>query len=102
MDKKAKKSRQGRHPDSYVMLGGLVPPEKKAIAMVTASVAAGKRKLTVLDLIWQGIENVARSVGVIDGSGRVTEQYREVVKLAEYTISVNQANRRAKNASSAK
>ena len=91
------KSRQGRHPDHYVMLGGMVPPEKKAIAMVTAAVVAGEGKLTVLDLMWRGVENIARTVGVLDANGQVSKKYRDVVKLAELTIAENQRARRAKN-----
>lgn len=93
-----KKSRQGRHPDHYVMLGGLVPPTKKAIAMVTAAVVAGQGKMTVLDLLWRGVENIARTVGVLDANGRVSAQYRDAVTLAEFTIGENQKKRRAKNA----
>lgn len=95
--KEKTKSRQGRHPDHYVMLGGLVPPEKKAIAMITAAVVAGHRKLTVLDLLWQGVESIARTVGVLDNEGRVTEKYRDAVKIATYTIGENQKARRAKH-----
>ena len=91
-----KKSRQGRHPDHYVMLGGMVPPEKKAIAMITAAVVAGEGKLSVLDLMWRGVENIARTVGVLDANGRVTEKYRDAVTLAQYTITENQQARRAK------
>lgn len=96
MEPKKKKSRSGRHPDDYVLLGGMVPPKKKAIAMVTAAVIAGHRKLNVLDLIWEGVENTARSVGVIDSAGEVTEKFRDAVTLAEYTIGVNQAKAREK------
>lgn len=96
MEKKNGKSRQGRHPDHYVMLGGLVPPRKKAIAMVTAAVVAGEGKLTVLDLLWRGVENIARTVGVLDTNGAVSEKYRDAVTLAEYTIGENQRNYRAK------
>ena len=91
-----KKSRQGRHPDHYVMLGGMVPPEKKAIAMITAAVVAGEGKLSVLDLMWRGVENIARTVGVLDANGHVTAKYRDAVTLAQYTISENQQARRAK------
>ena len=96
MEKKASKSRQGKHPDHYVMLGGMVPPKKKAIAMVTAAVVAGQGKLTVLDLLWRGVENIARTVGVLDTNGDVSAQYRDAVNLAEYTISENQRNYRAR------
>ena len=93
-----KRTRQGRHPDYYVMLGGMVPPEKKAIAIITAAVVAGEGKLTVLDLMWRGIENIARMVGVLDANGKVAEKYRDAVKLTELTISENQKARRAKYA----
>lgn len=95
-EKAKKKSRQGRHPDHYVMLGGMVPPEKKAIAMITAAVVAGDGKLTVLDLLWRGVENIARTVGVLDANGQVTAKYRDAVTLAQYTIAENQQARRAK------
>lgn len=97
---KTKKSRCGRHPDHYVMLGGLVPPSKKAIAMITAAILADRRgnKMTVLDLLWHGVENVARTVGVLDENGQVTAKYRDAVTLCEYTIGENQKKRRAKNA----
>ena len=91
-----KRSRQGRHPDHYVMLGGLVPPEKKAIAIITAAVVAGDGKLTVLDLMWRGVENIARTVGVLDANGEVAEKYRDQVRLTELMIAENQKARRAK------
>jgi hypothetical protein len=96
MQQKTKKSRQGRHPDHYVMLGGLVPPEKKAIAIITAAVVAGDGRLSVLDLMWRGVENIARTVGVLDANGEVAEKYRDAVKLTELTIAENQKARRAK------
>ena len=98
MNNDKKKSRQGRHPDHYVMLGGLVPPEKKAIAMITAAVVAGDGKLTVLDLMWRGVENIARTVGVLDENGKVAAKYRDDVLLAELTIADNQKKRREKYA----
>lgn len=97
MDPKKRKTRCGRHPDYYVMLGGLVPPQKKAIAMITAAIVAGDGKLTVLDLLWKGVENIARTVGVLDASGNVTAKYKDAVTLAEFTISENQKKRREKN-----
>ncbi len=80
------------------MLGGLVPPRKKAIAMVTASIVANEGKMTVLDLMWRGVENIARTVGVIDSSGQVTEKFRDIVMMTEFEIGENQKKRRAKNA----
>ena len=95
-EKTKKRSRQGRHPDHYVMLGGMVPPEKKAISIITAAVVAGDGKLTVLDLMWRGVENIARTVGVLDANGEVAEKYRDQVRLTELMIAENQKARRAK------
>lgn len=95
-EKSKKRSRQGRHPDHYVLLGGMVPPDKKAIAMITAAVVAGDGKLTVLDLMWRGVENIARTVGVLNDNGTVADKYRDAVRLAELTIAENQKARRAK------
>ncbi len=93
---KNKKSRAGKHPDHYVLLGGMVPPEKKAIAMVTAALVAGSGKMTVLDLLLRGVENFARQYGVLDENGKVTDKFRDAVTLAEYTIRENQKARREK------
>lgn len=97
---KNSRSRQGRHPDNYVIIGGLVPPRKKAIAIITASILAGEGKMGVLDLLWRGVENIARTVGVLDSAGNVTERFRDVVAMTERTITENQTARRAKNAKS--
>ena len=66
--------------------------------MVTASVVAGEGKLTVLDLIWRGVETVAKAYGILDEKGRVTDGFRDEVELVKMSISKNQKARRAKNA----
>ena len=90
-----KQSRNGRHKDGHVLLGAMVEPEKKAIAIVTAAVLAGEGKpLTQTDIIWEGILRIAQSVGVVDGNGRPTPKYEDAIILAtETVVSGNKSNR---------
>jgi len=90
-------SRAGKHRPENVLMGAFVTPRKKAITMVTCAVVAGDGKMTISDLMWRGVENIARTVGVLDANGQVAEKYRDTVKLAELTISEHQKARRAKN-----
>lgn len=89
-------SRSGKHRPENVLMGAFVTPRKKAITMVTCAVVAGDGAVTISDLIWRGVENIARTVGVLDANGQVAEKYRDTVKLAELTISEHQKERRAK------
>lgn len=88
-------SRQGKHKDGHVLLGAMVEPRKKAIAIVTAAVVAGKgRPLTQTDIIWEGVARLAREYGVLGDDGNVTPQYADAVLLAtESVVVVNRSNR---------
>ena len=88
-------SRYGRHKEGHVLLGAMVEPRKKAIAIVTAAALAGKgRTLTQTDVIWEGIMMIARSVGVVDERGEPTPKYKDAVLLAlESVIADNRRNR---------
>ena len=90
-----KGQRHGRHRDGNVLLGAMVEPEKKAIAIVTAAALAGEgRAMSQTEIIWEGISRIAQSVGVIDGAGRVTPKYQDAVALAKATvIEGNKSNR---------
>lgn len=90
-----KESRNGKHKDGHVLLGAMVEPEKKAIAIVTAAVLAGEGKpLTQTDIIWEGILRIAQSVGVVDSDGNPTPQYKDAITLAtETVVSGNKNNR---------
>lgn len=94
---KSSGSRAGKHRPENVLMGAFVTPRKKAITMVTCAVVAGDGRMTISDLMWRGVENIARTVGVLDANGEVAEKYRDTVKLAELTISEHQKARRAKH-----
>lgn len=90
-----KQSRHGRHREGNVLLGAMVEPEKKAIAIVTAAVLAGEgRAISQTEIIWEGISRIAQSVGVLDATGRVTPKYADAVTLAKASvIEGNKSNR---------
>jgi hypothetical protein len=90
-------SRSGKHRPENVLMGAFVTPRKKAITMITCAVVAGDGKMSISDLMWRGVENIARTVGVLDANGEVAEKYRDVVKLTELTIVENQKARRARH-----
>lgn len=94
--KATKSSRAGKHKPENVLMGSFVTPRKKAIAMVTAAVVAGEGKMTISDLLWRGVENIARTVGVLDANGEVSEKYRDAVIVAEYTIAEVKKERQAR------
>lgn len=87
--------RSGKHKDGNVLLGAMVEPQKKAIAIVTAAVLAGEgRSLTQTEIIWEGILRIARSVGVVDKNGKPTPQYKDAVILATETVVLGNRNNR--------
>lgn len=88
-------TRHGKHRDGNVLLGAMVEPRKKAIAIVTAAVLAGDgKKLNQSDIIWRGIENLAIGAGVLDGNGNVTPAFEDAVTIAEATVAqTNLSNR---------
>lgn len=88
-------TRSGKHREGNVLLGAMVEPQKKAIAIVTAAVVAGKGKpLTQTEIIWEGVSRIAQAYGVIDEHGRVTPMYVDAVTLAtESVVQVNRSNR---------
>lgn len=92
---KTKESRHGLHKDGNVLLGAMVEPKKKAIALVTAAVMAGSGKpITQSDFIWRGVCNLAFSAGVTDKDGNVLPKYEDAVTLAEASVvAVNKSNR---------
>ena len=95
--KAASGSRAGKHRPENVLMGAFVTPRKKAITMITCAVVAGDGKVSISDLMWRGVENIARAVGVLDANGEVAEKYRDQVLLTELMITENQKVRRAKH-----
>lgn len=90
-----KTSRNGKHKEGNVLLGAMVEPKKKAVAIVTAAVLAGKGEpMTQTQIIWEGISRIAQSVGVLDANERPTPQYADAIQLAtEVVVSKNRKDR---------
>lgn len=88
-------TRHGKHKDGNVLLGAMVEPRKKAIAILTAAaVAANGSPISQSDLIWKGIENLAMAYGVLDKNGDVTPEYSDAFLLTLSTVvGVNRSNR---------
>ena len=77
-------------------MGAFVTPRKKAITMVTCAVVANGGEMTISDLLWRGVENIARTVGVLDAKGEVAEKYRDAVTIAEFQIAETKKERQAR------
>ena len=42
--------------------------------------------MTMTDIIWLGVENIARTKGILDDEGKVTKEYQNRVAVAEAMI----------------
>lgn len=82
-------SRDGKHKDGKILLGGVVDPWYKAVTIVTASVVAaksGRNKMTQVEMLWYGVATVAQMVGVLDSEGKPTPEFADAIKLAEHSV----------------
>lgn len=61
------------HPDK-VQFGGMVTPEFKAVAQLTAN----KLKCSLMELMQRGVDNLATGAGILK-DGQVTNKYKEAV-----------------------
>jgi len=95
--KASRGSRAGKHRPENVLMGSFVTPRKKAITMVTCAVVANGGEMSISDLLWRGVENIARMVGVIDKNGEVAEKYRDAVSIAEFQIAETKKERQARH-----
>ena len=74
MVKKKRDSRHGKHHPDKVQFGGMVSPEFKAIAQLTASIL----QCSMMELMQRGVNNLATGAGILRDD-KVTPQYREAV-----------------------
>lgn len=79
-------TRKGKHRSGNVRMGVYVEPIRKAIAVYLAS----KLDMTMTDVIWLGIENLAKAHGILTIEGKVSAKYKaeiaaavEIVKQSE-------------------
>lgn len=69
------------------MLGGMASPHRKAVTIVTAAVYAGDGDpISQTDMLWIGVETIAKQLGILDQDGNVTPQYADAVLLAEAMV----------------
>ena len=69
-------TRNGKHRRGNVRMGIYVEPRRKAIALL----AAKECEMTMTDVIWVGIESIAKGRGILDGEGNVTEKFKNQYK----------------------
>ena len=79
-------TRKGKHKEGQVRIGCYVEPFRKAIALL----AAKECDMTLTDVVWSGIESIAKVRGILDDSGKVSAKFRaqyeatlEIVSQAE-------------------
>lgn len=65
-------TRNGKHKNGNVRMGIYVTPFRKAIALL----AAKECDTTMTEVIWNGIESVAKSKEILDINGKVTDKYK--------------------------
>ena len=65
-------TRKGKHKDGNVRMGIYVEPFRKAVALL----AAKECEMTLTDVIWAGIESIAKGRGILDPSGKVSKKFK--------------------------
>ena len=86
---KAKENRHGKHRADKVQFGGMVTPEFKAIAQLTASTV----KCSLMELMQRGVYNLATGAGIMK-NGKVAAEYREAVDAMADIIKSTLAEKR--------
>lgn len=76
------KNRNGKHSPNKTTIKAYVTKWRKAVIAVTAGVT----NMTMTDIIWLGVENIARTKGILDDEGKVTKEYQNRVAVAEAMI----------------
>lgn len=65
-------TRQGKHKNGNVRMGIYVEPFRKAIALL----AAKECEMTMTDVIWAGIEAIAKGRGILNSAGQVSKKFK--------------------------
>lgn len=71
-------TRKGKHRSGNVRMGVYVEPIRKAIAVYLAN----KLDMTMTDVIWLGIENLAKAHGILTIEGKVSAKYKAEISAA--------------------
>jgi len=80
-------SRNGKHKRGNVRMGVYVEPFRKAVAVYLADIT----NKSMTDIIWQGIETLAISKGVLLPSGEVAPEHKAQVALAVEVVKTSKA-----------
>lgn len=75
-------TRNGKHSPNKAAIKAYITKWRKAVIAVTAAVA----DMSMTDLIWSGVETIAKTKGVLDSDGHVTQQFENRVAVAEAMI----------------
>ncbi len=74
--------RNGKHRPDKVAIKAYVTKWRKAVIAVTAAVS----DMTMTEILWDGVETIAKSKGILDKDGKVTAAYKNRVAVAESMI----------------
>ena len=72
-------TRKGKHKAENRPFRAYYPLRKKAIINVTAAHAG----MSMTDLVWEGVKEIATRYGVLDSKGNVTDKFSAEIALAE-------------------
>ena len=75
-------SRRGKHAPDKTAIKAYVTKWRKAVIAVTAAVS----DMSMTDLLWCGVETIAKTKGVLDKDGKVTKEYKNRVAVTEAMI----------------
>lgn len=76
------KNRNGKHSPNKTAIKAYMTKWRKAVIAVTAGVT----NMTMTDILWHGVEAIAKAQGILDEEGKVTPKYENRVAVAEAMI----------------
>ena len=76
------KNRNGKHAPNKTAIKAYMTKWRKAVIAVLAAVT----NMTMTDILWQGVETIAKAKGILDAEGKVTKEYENRVAVAEPMI----------------
>lgn len=76
------KNRNGKHAPNKTAIKAYMTKWRKAVITVTAGVT----NMTMTDILWHGVETIAKTKGILDAEGKVTKEYENRVAVAEAMI----------------
>lgn len=81
-------SRIGKHKKGKVRIGIYTDPYQKAVAVMLADLT----EMTMTDIVWQGIETLAKAHGIITTDGKIAEKYKNQFEVAMETVKQSEVN----------